>query len=57
MNPFSEYLYKANCVLRYLTYIEEYAIKYLLYDVNKSSFIVVSNAFFYIDNPVTKRSI
>ena len=55
MNPFSEYLCKADCVLKYLAYTREYAIKYLLCDGNKSSFIVISDASF-ADNPATRRS-
>ena len=55
MNLSSKYLYKANYILKYLAYIQEYAIKYSLYNSDKSSFIVVSDASF-VDNPVTRKS-
>ena len=55
INASSKYLYKTDRVLKYLTYTQEYTIKYLLYNSNKSSFIVISNASF-IDNPITRRS-
>ena len=55
INPSSKYLYKANYVFRYLAYTQKYAIKYLFYNSNKSSFIAVSDTSF-ADNPTTKRS-
>jgi hypothetical protein len=55
INPSSEYLCKANCVFRYLTYIQEYAIKYSLYDDDKNSFIAINDTSFTND-PVTRRS-
>ena len=55
MNPSSEYLREANYVLKYLVYTQEYAIKYSLYNSNKSSFIAISDTSF-VDNPVTKKS-
>jgi hypothetical protein len=55
VNLSSEHLYKADCVLKYLAYMQEYAIKYLLCDSDKSSFIAVSDASF-ADNPATRRS-
>ena len=55
VNPFSKYLYEADYVLRYLTYTQEYAIEYSLYNSDKSSFIAVNNTSF-VDNPATKKS-
>ena len=55
MNPFSEYLRKADCVLKYLTHMQKYTIKYSLRDNNKSSFIAISDASF-TDNSVTRKS-
>ena len=54
-NPSSEYLREANCVFKYLAYMQEYAIKYSLHDGDKSSFIVISNTFF-ANNPATRKS-
>ena len=55
MNLSNKYLRKADCVLRYFAYTQEYAIKYSLYNSNKSSFIAVSNTSF-TNNPVTRKS-
>ena len=55
MNPFSEYLREADCVLGYLAHMQKYAIEYSLYDGNKSSYITISNISF-VNNPVTRRS-
>ena len=55
VNPSSEHLREADCVLGYLAHTREYAIEYSLRDGDKSSFIAASNASF-ADDPATRRS-